>query len=201
MSTEEPREIGRALAIFGEELDRARKHWWLFLLLGVLLVVGGMVAIAYPCISSVAAVTVLGIVLIVNGLFTIIGAFGAGKWSSVLLQLLVGVLYVMAGLVIRDAPLESTAMLTLFMAAMFIVIGIFRIVIALVERFPKWGWVLLNGIVTLLAGIIIYDSFPNSALWVIGLLVGLELLFSGWTWIMLALGMREIPEAGETATA
>jgi uncharacterized membrane protein HdeD (DUF308 family) len=61
-----------------------------------------------------------------------------------------------------------------------------------VERFPQWGWALLNGVVTLIAGIIIYDAFPSSAMWVIGLLVGLEMIFNGWTWIMLALSIRQL---------
>jgi uncharacterized membrane protein HdeD (DUF308 family) len=181
-------------------MERMQKHWWLFLLLGFLLVLGGIVAIAYPFVSSVGAVLVIGVVLIVSGIFTIIGAFWAGKWSALLLQLLVGVLYVMAGMAIRDAPVESTALLTMFIAAFFIVVGVFRIIVSLLERFPQWGWALLNGVITLLAGVIIYDSFPASALWVIGLLVGLELLFNGWTWIMLSAVIRNLPEGKEIST-
>jgi uncharacterized membrane protein HdeD (DUF308 family) len=164
------------------------------LLLGIMLSLGGIVALAYPFVSSLGAVMVLGIVLIVCGICTVIGAFWAGRWSALLLQLLVGILYVMAGMVIRDAPIESIAMLTLCAAAFFIVVGAFRIIVSLVERFPQWGWALLNGVVTLLAGLIIYDTFPNSAFWVIGLLVGLELLFNGWTWIMLSLVIRRLPD-------
>ena len=195
---DQPQGLDRAMVMFGQDMERARKQWWLFLLLGIALVIGGIVAIAYPCLMSVGAVMVLGIVLIVGGVFTIVGAFWAGKWSGLLLQLLVGILYVMAGMAIRDAPLESTALLTMFLAAFFIVMGAFRIVVSLVERFPQWGWSLFNGLVTLLAGIIIYDHFPNSALWVIGLLVGLEMLFNGWTWIMLAIAMRQLPAIGES---
>ena len=198
MSSDESNDVGRALAIFGQDTERARKHWWMFMLLGVLLVLGGIVAITYPCVSSVGAVMVLGIILIVSGVFTIIGTFGAGKWSALFLQLLVGILYVMVGMAVRDSPLESTALVTMFVAAFFIVVGAFRIIVSVVERFPQWGWALINGVVTLLVGLIIYDSFPLSALWVIGLLVGIELLFNGWTWIMLSLVIRQIPENKES---
>ena len=198
MSSDESRDVGRALAIFGQDMERARKHWWMFMLLGVLLVLGGIVAITYPCVSSVGAVMVLGIILIVSGVFTIIGAFWAGKWSALFLQLLVGILYVMVGMAVRDSPLESIALVTMFMAAFFIVVGAFRIIVSVVERFPQWGWALINGVVTFLVGLIIYDSFPLSALWVIGLLVGIELLFNGWTWIMLSLVIRQIPENKES---
>ena len=197
MSTAESRNVDRTLAVLGEEMGRVRKHWWMFLLLGIFMVLGSIVAIAYPLVGSVGAVLVLGIILMVSGIFTIIGAFWAGRWSALLLQLLVGVLYVMAGMAIRDAPVESTALLTMFIAAFFIVVGVFRIIVALVERFPQWGWALLNGVVTLLAGVIIYDTFPFSAIWLIGLLVGLELLFNGWTWIMLSMVIRNAPNKQE----
>ena len=182
------------------ELERLKQHWWWFLVLGVLLVIGGIVALAYPFASSVGIIVVLGTVLIISGVATVVGAFWAGKWSAFFLQLLVGILYVMAGMVIRDVPLESVALLTLFIAASFVVVGVLRVVISLVERFPQWGWALLNGVITMIAGLIIYDSFPSSALWVIGLLVGLELLFNGLTWIMLSLTLRNLPDE-ETAAS
>ena len=91
----------------------------------------------------------------------------------------------------------------MLIAAFFIVVGIFRIVVSLVERFPQWGWALLNGAITLIAGIIIYVAYPSSALWVIGLLVGLEMIFNGWTWIMLSLSIRRLnePDAESESTA
>jgi uncharacterized membrane protein HdeD (DUF308 family) len=201
MSAAESKDGKHLETLFGQSLARAREYWWVFLVLGILLSVGGIVAIAYPFFSSVAAVLVLGAILIVGGVLTILGAFWAGKWSSQLLQLLVGILYVMAGMAIRDAPAESIAVLTLFTAAFLIVVGAFRMVASLVERFPQWGWVLLNGVVTLLLGLIIYDSFPSSALWLIGLLLGLDLLFNGWSWVMLAIFLRKSPESDETPTA
>jgi uncharacterized membrane protein HdeD (DUF308 family) len=187
--------------VFGHELGRLKSHWWWFLVLGVLLVIGGVVAITYPVFTSVGVVMVMGAILIISGVIMVVGAFWAGKWSAFFLQLLVGILYIMAGMVIRDAPLKSVLILTMFIAAAFIVVGVFRIVVSLTERFPQWGWSLLNGIVTMLAGLIIYDAEltideanPASGLWVIGLLVGLELLFNGWTWIMLSLTMRSLPD-------
>jgi uncharacterized membrane protein HdeD (DUF308 family) len=191
--------IDASMEAVRSELGHMRNDWWWFLLLGILLVVCGTVAISYPPYISVAAVIVLGAALVVGGVPTIIMSFWAGKWSALLLQMLIGILYVMAGMLIMDAPLESTAMLTLFIAAFFIVVGVFRIVASLMIKFPQWGWALLNGVITLLAGIIIYKHFPETALWVIGLLVGLDMLFNGFTWIMLALTIRRIPASEETA--
>ena len=180
------------------ELTHIQKHWGWFLVLGILLIVGGVAAIAFPILSSVGAVIVLGIILIVSGIFTIVGAFWAGKWSAFLLQILIGILYLIAGIVMDDMPLQSMEVLSLFMAAFFIVAGVFRVVVALAERFPKWGWALLNGVVTLLVGLIILESYPISALWAIGVLVGVELLFNGWTWVMLSLALRDAPSDEES---
>ncbi len=187
------RQFGNPAGPGSHELSRLREHWWWFLLLGVLLIVGGMVALSYPFISSVGLILTLGIILIISGVATIVASFWAGKWSAFLVQLLVGIFYVIAGMAIRDTPVEATAVMTLFIAAFFMVAGIFRAVAALVDRFPQWGWALLNGIVTFMAGVIIYDTFPDSALWAIGVLIGLELLFNGWTWVMLALAIRRLP--------
>jgi len=181
-----------------QELTHIQKHWGWFLVLGILLIVGGVAAIAFPILSSVGAVIVLGIILIVSGIFTIVGAFWAGKWSAFLLQVLIGILYLIAGIVMDDLPLQSMEVLSLFMAAFFIVAGVFRVVVALAERFPKWGWALLNGVVTLLVGLIILESYPISALWAIGVLVGVELLFNGWTWVMLSLALRDAPSDEES---
>lgn len=201
MNATEKSESPRGIAIFEQSIAHTRGYWWVFLLLGALLVVGGVVALSYPFFATEAAVLVFGVVLIVCGVFTVLGAFWAGKLSSLMLQLLVGILYVVAGMAIRDSPIEATAVLTLFTAAFFIVVGSFRVVVSVIERFPQWGWVLVNGIITFLLGVIIYDTYPSSALWLIGLLLGIDLLFNGWSWIMLAFFLKAMPEDEEKAAA
>lgn len=180
-------------ALVRHELARLQKDWWWFLLLGILLTVGGVFAISYPCVTSQAVVVVLGTVLVIGGVATIVASFWTGRWSAFLLQVLIGILYIVTGIVMTDVPAESAAILTLFVAASFVVSGIFRIVAALTEKFPQWGWVLLNGLITMMVGIMIIKTFPQSAVWVIGLLIGLEMIFNGWTWIMLSLAIRNLP--------
>lgn len=178
------------LTTLESELGHLRKHWWWFTLLGAVLVLGGSAAIASPFLASVNFVMILGVVLMLSGVTTVIGSFWAGKWSAFLLQVLVGIIYSMVGIAIAEEPLRSTAALTLLVASFMIVVGLFRIIAALSIRFPQWGWGLLNGVVTLLAGVLIYRHFPESAFWVIGLLVGLELLLNGVSWIMLSFAIR-----------
>jgi len=182
--------------ILKHELQHLRSHWLWVLLLGVLLVVAGTAAIVVPSLTvgTTFAVTIfLGALLMVGGVATIVSAFWIGKWTGFLVQLLVGLLYLAGGFVMTEKPLASAVFITIFIAVLFIVLGTFRSIGALALRYPQWGWSLLNGVVTLLAGLIIYRQLPFDAAWVIGLLVGLEMLFNGWTWIMLAVLLRNLP--------
>lgn len=192
--------MSEAEVLAGGRLEQEFKHlradWWWFLVLGLLLVICGTVAIVFPILATAISIKVLGIVLMVAGASTIIAAFWTAKWSGFLVDLLIGILYLVVGFAITDRPFVTPGLtLTLFLSAWFIVAGGYRAIAALVVRFPFWGWALLNGIITFLLGIIIYREFPESGLWVIGLLVGIELLFHGWMWIMLALGVHRIPKA------
>ena len=130
----------------------------------------------------------LGILLMIGGLL----ALAYPAFSSVGITIVLGAVLIIGGLATIVSAFWTGKWSAFFLQ--ILVVGVFRIVVALVERFPQWGWALLNGVVTLLAGIIIYDSFPVSAFWVIGLLVGLELLFNGWTWIMTSIAVKNIPD-------
>lgn len=180
------------------ELQALHKQWWCFLLLGISLVVLGTLAIADPWITSFtsfAAILILGFLLLAAGITQIISSFWTGKWSGMLMHILIGVMYCVVGYMIIDQPGVSMVVLTKFIAIFLIVSGVFRIVSALMMRFHDWGWVLLNGVITLLLGLIINRQMPQAALWVIGLFIGIELIFNGWAWIMLALGLRRVGAA------
>lgn len=174
------------------ELSHLRHEWWWFLVLGILLMGGGLVSLAYPFMASVAVVAVLGVSLLVSGIATIVAAFWAGKWSALMLQLLVGIFYTVVGFMVMDAPVTATVSLTLVVAVLFVVLGIVRSVAALAVRFPQWGWALLSGVLSALVGFVIYKNLPGTALWAIGTLVGVQLLFDGWFWVMLSLAIRRL---------
>lgn len=179
------------------EVAALRKFWVGFLALGIAMVVFGTVAISWACLAtlSIAATWLFGFLLLGGGIAEVINAFHAGRWSGTLIHLLIGLMYVVVGLMIIEQPEDSAIQLTLIIAFFLIIGGIFRIVFSLNDRFPGWQWVLLNGGVSLLLGMMIYKQWPASGLWVIGLFVGIELLFNGWSWIILALSLRRAPAA------
>jgi uncharacterized membrane protein HdeD (DUF308 family) len=174
------------------ELQPLRDKWWCFLLLGIALVVLGSICIIEPLVPSLASVVALGFLLMAAGIAQIVSSFWAGKWSGMLFHMLIGVLYSVVGYMIIDEPVVNMVMITKFIAIFLIVSGAFRIVSAMVVRFQDWGWVALNGGVTLLLGIIINRQLPEAALWVIGLFIGIEIVLNGWAWVMLSLGLRAL---------
>ena len=181
------------------ELAELKKDWWWFLLLGIALIVLGIIALGAVFYVSLVTVVFFGVLLLIGGIGEIVSSFWAGKWSGFLLHLLVGILYAVTGYLIVDRPVESLGTHTLLLAAFFIVSGAFRVVASLSLRFTNWGWTLLNGVVSAVLGILILKQLPESALWVIGLFVGIEMIFNGWSWVMLALGVKNAPLPGEPA--
>ncbi len=178
------------------ELQAMRDDWWWLLLLGISLLILGTVAIACAPFVSFLTVAIFGVVLLISGVAVIISAFRTGKWSAFLMNLLVGILYLVVGILIIDRPGVSLVALTLLMACFFVATGIFRMAAALAIQFPQWGWALLSGFITLMLGILIFKGWKmdDDVLFVvIGVFVGVELLFHGWMWIMLSLAVRRLP--------
>jgi uncharacterized membrane protein HdeD (DUF308 family) len=180
-------------AVIVQDLQSIHRHWPWFLALGIAMVVIGMFAISWACIATitVTATWLFGFLLLGGGIAEIISGFSAGRWSGTLIHLLVGVLYVIVGLMIIEQPENSAIQLTLIIAFFLIISGVMRVVAALSERFAGWGWVLLNGSITAMLGLLIYKQWPVSGLWVIGLFIGIDLILNGWAWIMLSLGVRQ----------
>ena len=186
-------------AVMMHELAALRNDWWWLLVLGIGLIVLGTVAISATPFVTVVTVVFFGVLLLIGGVAQIVAAFWEGKWSGLLLHLLVGILYVVIGFLITESPVESAAGLTLVIAAFLMVGGIFRIVAALALRFHNWGWTLLSGFISLMLGVLIFKQWPASGLVVIGLFIGIEMLFNGWTWVMLSLDIRRLPVEEESA--
>jgi uncharacterized membrane protein HdeD (DUF308 family) len=155
----------------------------------------GVLAIAYPEIATWKVVFVLGILLLIAGFAQVALAVVARNLRGFALHMLGAALYLIVGLFILEDPDRAAVVLTLLLAASFFVGGVLRIVLSLADAFLAWPWVLLNGVVNLILGVMIWRGWPESSLWVIGLFIGIDLLFHGWSWIMLALAVRKYSAA------
>ena len=183
-------------------IKAVHERWGWFMALGILMIALGMVAIGAPFGSGVAVDLVVGWLLVISGIAHGIHAFQAAGWRGGLVQFLCGLLYVGVGVMMIVHPIAGLLALTATVLVYFIVSGILKIILAIrVQNLPQRGWVTLSGILSMVLAIYIGAHFPTSALWVIGLLFGIEMIFSGWAFVMIALAARRAKEGQGAASA
>jgi uncharacterized membrane protein HdeD (DUF308 family) len=167
---------------------------------GILLIGLGMLAVASPMVAAVAVNVLIAWLIVLAGVVHLVVAFHAREAGSVVWRLLVGLAYVCFGVYLIARPALGVASLTLLLASLFLLEGIFNI--ALFFRAPsilRSSWMLLDGIVTLLLGLMIYQQWPSSSAWAIGTLVGVSLIFSGVTRVMVSLAVRKAASSASSS--
>ena len=165
-------------------------NWGWFLAFGIALVLIGVLAIARAVATTVVSMLFFGWLLVIAAGIEIVQAIMVGKWAGLYHHWLGAILFGVLGALIVWRPLITAEILTLLMGAFFLVAGLFQLITPFLVSLPEWGWHALNGIITLVLGILILAQWPVSGLWVIGLFVGIELIFYGGAWIALALKLR-----------
>ena len=159
---------------------------------GVSLIVFGMLAVGSPLLAAVAVNAFVAWLIVLAGVVHLILAFHAHRAGSLIWKLLVGLAYVCFGGYLIAHPLLGVASLTLLLGSLFLVEGVLDIVLFFQMRSMRGSsWVLIDGIVSLLLGLMIYRQWPSSSAWVIGTLVGVSMIFSGISRVMLSLAVRK----------
>ena len=187
------------MAIFtplGIEEVRAHRTW--FLIMGIILIILGTIAIGSAELMTMVSVLFFGWLLIFAGLFEIVHGFARRAWGGFFINLMAGLLYAVTGLLMISHPGIAAITLTLMIAMLFIVAGTFRVFVAFSTPIHHRGWLILNGAISLILGFCIMESWPVSGVWVIGLFIGVDMIFDGWTEVMLALSAGS---GGPTKTA
>ncbi|MFO1463418.1 MAG: HdeD family acid-resistance protein [bacterium] len=172
-----------------------RSKWGWFLVLGILMVILGTVALGSNFLFTIASIIFFGYLLLASGILQIFGAFWSRGWGVFFLYLLIGILNLIVGWLLLTRPEAGAITVTLVMAIFFIVGGLYRAIAAAGMQFPNWGWACFGGLVTLALGILLWRGWPATGLWFIGLYVGIDLIFHGWSWIMFALTARKLDAA------
>ena len=171
--------------------DAIEKSSGWFIALGVVMIILGMAAIALPVPATLAVEQFVGWILVFGGIIHVIHSFATGNWSGVLLGILLGCLYLFSGGLLVLYPMEGTLTLTLILAAFLVAEGVFKIMMGSRAKGAKGsGWITFSGVMAILLGGLIWFEWPSDADWVIGLLVGIDLLFGGWTLVALGFGAR-----------
>ena len=167
-----------------------REHWKAFLFEGILLVILGLAAIIVPPLASLAVTIFLGWLFLISGIAGLALTFWARQMPGFWWSLISALLAIAAGFVLLTRPVQGTLTLTIVVGAYFLAEGVATIMYALEHRrelSQRWSWLLVAGLMDIIIAAIIIAGLPGSALWAIGLLVGINLLFGGATLIGVAL--------------
>lgn len=168
------------------------QYWGWFLAFGVGLLLLGIAATLRSFKATVVSMLFFGWLLVMASGIEIAQAVMVGKWAGFFHHLLAAILFGVTGLLLVTRPLVSAEVLTVVMSMFFMIGGLFQLVGSLAIALPGWGWQALDGVITFVLGALILAQWPASGLWVIGLFVGIDLIFYGAVWIALALDLRSI---------
>ena len=172
------------------------RGWKGLMAIGVVAIFVGCVAIVVPAVASVGTAIFIGCILVVAGIFLVAAAFSAHSIGTVVLRLIWALLTVIVGVWLIAEPHNGTLTLTVILGIYFLFMGLTRIAVAFAGRGqPGAGLVGLSGAAGLLIGILVLAKLPSSADWAIGLLVGIDLIFAGWTLTSVALVGKDLSRA------
>jgi len=166
------------------------QYWGWFLAFGIAVLILGIAAVVRAVAATVASMLFFGWLLVLTSGIEIAQAVMVGHWAGFFQHLLAAILFGIAGLLLVMRPVVSAEVVTMFMAMLFLVGGLFQIVGSIAVTLPGWGWQVVDGLITLVLGLLILAQWPASGFWVIGLFVGIDLIFYGFAWIALALDLR-----------
>jgi uncharacterized membrane protein HdeD (DUF308 family) len=173
-------------------ISEMRAKWGWFVALGILMIVAGLIAMGNLVLGTVVSVLYVGAMMAVAGVGEIFHAFQVKGWGAFLFWLLSGLLYLAAGIIAFMNPLLAAAWLTLLLGIALIVAGVFRGIAAWHARpHAGWGWLAFSSFVSLLLGIEIVIRWPVNSLWILGLFLGIDLIFNGVAVLMLGMRLKK----------
>jgi uncharacterized membrane protein HdeD (DUF308 family) len=177
----------------GEGLRALRSKWGWILAFGIFSLIAGVIALAGSTMFATAtAVYIVGFMMLFEGVAEIVAAFNARDWGHRLMWLLLGAIYVFAGFVCLQDPFRAATILTLLLGIALVIGGLVRIFLATrMKQGTPWGGVVFSGLISFLVGLIIIAKWPVSSFFVLGIFLGVDLIFIGSSWIAVALALKK----------
>jgi uncharacterized membrane protein HdeD (DUF308 family) len=177
----------------GEGLKALHAKWGWIVALGIVFMIAGVVALGSVIMATETAVLVVGIMMVMAGVAEIIAAFNVKDWGKFAIWMLLGLLYVAAGVICWLNPIMAATTLTLFLGIALIFGGIVRGFLAwqMREAGKPWGWVVVSALITLLLGLMIVAKWPYSSLYTLGVFLGIDLIFIGSGWLTIGLALKK----------
>lgn len=177
-------------------LEALRQHSGWVIGVGIVLLVIGVLAVASPLVTGIAVTTAVGIYLVVGGVGQCLLAFRSGAFGRGIFVLLMGLVMLIAGGYMISQPVTALASITLFIAIYFLAAGVLMGIASLQLRPASgWGWMLANGVITLLLGWMLWKQWPLSGAWAVGVLFGIQLISSGSALVAIGSAVRKAAKA------
>ena len=173
-------------------LEEIRNSWGWFLVLGILLMALGTICVIGDVTATFATVLVFGWLLLISGIIALVHGSYTRNWSGFFIHLLSALFRGFTGYLLIRYPLAGAASLTLILASFFVVSGMFRAIAAGMMKFPRWGWAVFSGIVSVALGVILLAQMPLSSIWFIGFAIGVDLIFDGASLIGFGTAIHQI---------
>jgi uncharacterized membrane protein HdeD (DUF308 family) len=183
-------------ALFGA----LQKNWGWMLALGIVMVVLGTIGLGMTATLTLVSMLYFGFLLLFGAGIQFVQAFKAHAWKGRLWHVLIAVLYLVAGIIALRDPMLASATLTLMIAWCLVAIGVLRLLVGWQMRASKgWIWTLIGGAVAIALGVMIMVEWPVSGVWVIGMFVAIEMMFAGWSQIIIALAAKNYASQASAA--
>ena len=164
--------------------------------LGILFIILGMIGIYGQVFFSFLSVNILGVFLFAGGILQGVHAFQSSGWKSVSVQIIFAIIYIVGAIYVWAFPIPALEVITLWLAAIFFVTGVLRLISAFQHRhFGEWIWMALSAAISIVLGVLIMNGFPASSLWLPGFLIAIELLLQGWSLLFLGLAARSLAKS------
>ncbi|OCG41129.1 HdeD family acid-resistance protein [Gilliamella sp. Bif1-4] len=169
---------------------KEKSNW--FILVGVILIILGGLALGYQFMATVFSVYFIGSLILIAGIAQALHSFRIKGFGQSALWALMGILYIFIGLMSFFQPVAISSALTLVISFLLIMSGFTQIFAAMNNRnLPRWGWVLTSGIITLILGFMIIAGWPYDSLWVLGMFLGIDLIFQGWAYVAIGFALKQ----------
>jgi uncharacterized membrane protein HdeD (DUF308 family) len=181
--------------VFFAGLERVRKSWGWFLVIGILLMMLGGVCIVKAQTATTFSILALGWVLLISGILWLVNSFYAFSWHGFFLYLLNAIIRGVTGYLLIRHPNAGAEGVTMLLAALFIVGGLFRATSASVIQFPRWGWAAFSGLVSLALGIYLMTIWHTASTFFVGMIIGIDLIFDGAALVGFASAIHSLPGA------
>ena len=179
--------------LFAAGLEQVRKSWGWFLVFGILLTILGVACVAKAQTATTFSILVLGWILAFSGGLWLINSFYAFSWQGFFLYLLNAIIRGVTGYLLIRHPDAGAEGVTMLLAALFIVGGLFRGAGASVIQFPRWGWTVFSGLVSVILGVYLLTTWPSASTYFVGMVIGIDLIFDGASLVGFAGAIHSLP--------